>query len=265
MRDRQIVRVGEVEHDRALVAVDGQVVGADIAAGRRHPVPGVVAGRALDLDHVGAEVGQQHRAVRPGEHAGEVGDHDAATAVRPARRRSCSLLTACGHLSARVAGPRAVKPRGSGRASGSASAVGDLGSTGRDCHSAQSALTSPAARSSCGRWSSTSRLDLVSAACTVTFMAARTAPAPSRTGTATDRMPGASSSSASAHPRARTVRQLRRRCGRRSRGRKRRQAGAAGLGSASRQLVRVERGQQHLALRGLQRPGTACRSRPAGR
>lgn len=46
----------------------------------------------------------------------------------------------------------------------------------------------------------------VSAACTVTFIAARTAPSPSRTGTATDRTPGASSSSASAQPRARTVR-----------------------------------------------------------
>ena len=44
----------------------------------------------------------------------------------------------------------------------------------------------------------------VSAACTVTFIAARTLPVASRTGAATDRTPGASSSSASAHPWART-------------------------------------------------------------
>ena len=75
---------------------------------------------------------------------------------------------------------------------------------GRLCHSAQSALTSPAARSRWGRWSSSSVSTLVSAAWTVTFMAARTAPVPSRTGTATERTPGASSSSARAHPRART-------------------------------------------------------------
>src|SRR3954471_19143420 len=75
---------------------------------------------------------------------------------------------------------------------------------GRDCHSAHSALTSPAVRISNGRWSRSSRSVEVSAACTVTFMAARTAPIPSRTGTATERTPGASSSSARAHPRART-------------------------------------------------------------
>ena len=49
---------------------------------------------------------------------------------------------------------------------------------------------------------------MVSAAWTVTFIAARTAPSPSRTGTATERTPGASSSSANAQPRARTSTQL---------------------------------------------------------
>src|SRR5690606_27455450 len=40
------------------------------------PMPGVVArARAFDLDHLGAEVGQQHGGVGAGEHATEVGDH----------------------------------------------------------------------------------------------------------------------------------------------------------------------------------------------
>jgi hypothetical protein len=49
---------------------------------------------------------------------------------------------------------------------------------GRDCHSAQSALTSPAVRSRCGRCSDVSCSTLVSAAWTVTFIAARTAGRP---------------------------------------------------------------------------------------
>jgi hypothetical protein len=65
---------------------------------------------------------------------------------------------------------------------------------------------SPAVRSSFGRCSVTSVSTVVSDAFTVTFRAARTAPSPSRTGAATERIPGASSSSASAQPRARTVR-----------------------------------------------------------
>jgi NAD(P)-dependent dehydrogenase (short-subunit alcohol dehydrogenase family) len=75
---------------------------------------------------------------------------------------------------------------------------------GRACHRAHSALTSPAVVSSRGRYSPTRCAVVVSAACTVTFIAARVAPVPSRTGTAAERTPGASSSSASAQPRART-------------------------------------------------------------
>ena len=47
---------------------------------------------------------------------------------------------------------------------------------------------------------------LVSAACTVTFMAATTRPSSSRSGAATERIPGASCSSVRAHPWARTSR-----------------------------------------------------------
>jgi hypothetical protein len=64
-----VVGVMEVEHDRALVAVDRQVVRRDAVVLRRHPRARVVAGRALHLDHRGAEIGEEHRAVRAGEHA----------------------------------------------------------------------------------------------------------------------------------------------------------------------------------------------------
>src|SRR5689334_15044670 len=77
-----------------------------------------------------------------------------------------------------------------------------ISTCGRESHIAHSALISPAVVSSAGRWSCRSRWVLVSAACTVTFIAARTVPDPSLTGTATERTPGASSSSASAQPRA---------------------------------------------------------------
>ena len=46
-------------------------------APRRAPGARVVAAvGALDLDHVGAEVAEQHRGQRAGEHAREVGDQD---------------------------------------------------------------------------------------------------------------------------------------------------------------------------------------------
>ena len=76
-RQRAIVLVVEVERERALVAVQAQVVGALALVPRRAPGARVVAAvRALDLDHVGAEVAQQHRGERAGEHAREVGDED---------------------------------------------------------------------------------------------------------------------------------------------------------------------------------------------
>jgi len=81
-------RGGEVEGDRALVAVDRQVVGGHALADRRQPGAGVVAARALDLDHVGAQVAEQHRGVGPGQHTGEVGDQDA---VQRTSVRSCLL------------------------------------------------------------------------------------------------------------------------------------------------------------------------------
>ncbi len=55
----------EVEHDAPLVAVDHHERGR-LAVDHRQPAPGVVAARdLLDLDHVGAHVGQHQRAGRP--------------------------------------------------------------------------------------------------------------------------------------------------------------------------------------------------------
>ena len=67
----------EVERERALVAVQAEVVGRLAVVPRRSPGARVVAPvGALDLDDVGAEVAEQHRGQRAGEHAREVGDED---------------------------------------------------------------------------------------------------------------------------------------------------------------------------------------------
>src|SRR5262249_38237509 len=71
---RTVAVVPEIELDGALVAVDGQVVGRDAGPDWRHPLARVVAAGTLDLYDVSAEVAENHGAVRPGEHAREVGD-----------------------------------------------------------------------------------------------------------------------------------------------------------------------------------------------
>ena len=121
---------------------------------------------------------------------------------------------------------------------------------GRDCHSAHSALTSPAVRSSSGRCSCSSRSREVSAACTVTFMAARTVPVPSRTGTATERTPGRQLLVGQRPPAGPHLGELGAQLLRRAAD-VGRQPGPAGLGEGGVQVVRGEGGQQHLALRGL--------------
>ena len=74
---RAVDGVGQVERDRALVAVQAEVVGALAVVPGRAPGARVVAAvRPLDLDHVGAEVAEQHRRQRAGEHAREVGDEN---------------------------------------------------------------------------------------------------------------------------------------------------------------------------------------------
>ena len=63
----------QVEHDRALVAVVVQERGGEPAAPPRD-MAGVVARRRLDLDHVGALVGQDHGGQRSRDHRGEIDD-----------------------------------------------------------------------------------------------------------------------------------------------------------------------------------------------
>ena len=65
---------GEVEPDRALVAVDADEVGGVAVVERRAPFAHFVAGRRLDLDDVGTVIGKQLGAVGPAEDAGQV-DH----------------------------------------------------------------------------------------------------------------------------------------------------------------------------------------------
>ena len=73
-RQRAVALVGQVERHRALVAVQAEVVGGSRPA-RAGPRPRVVAAvGALDLHDVGAEVAEEHRRERAGEHAREVGD-----------------------------------------------------------------------------------------------------------------------------------------------------------------------------------------------
>ena len=63
----------QVERDASLAAVDGVEAGA-VEAGRPRHLPRRVAGGRLDLDHVGAEIGEQHRAERAGHHLRGVED-----------------------------------------------------------------------------------------------------------------------------------------------------------------------------------------------
>ena len=73
----EVAFVLQVEHHRALVPVDRQVVGRPTAIiGRRDEGPGVVPFGRLDLDHVCTEVSQGHRGERPGQNPAEVGYED---------------------------------------------------------------------------------------------------------------------------------------------------------------------------------------------
>jgi len=74
-QDRPPRLLFEVERDRALVAVQVLEVGA--VARSAHVFVRVHAGRRLDLDHVGAEVGELLDAGRAGAHACEIDDPEA--------------------------------------------------------------------------------------------------------------------------------------------------------------------------------------------
>src|SRR5258707_595259 len=65
----QVCWIIEIENERALVAVDSQIIGCYSLAFWRHPGACVISRRTLDLDHRCAEVTKQHRAIRSGKHA----------------------------------------------------------------------------------------------------------------------------------------------------------------------------------------------------
>ena len=71
---RAAFRLADVERYGALVAIDADEVAGVILVKRRAPVAHLVALRRLDLDHLGAVIGQDHRAVRSAEHARQVDD-----------------------------------------------------------------------------------------------------------------------------------------------------------------------------------------------
>ena len=119
------------------------------------------------------------------------------------RRHSRTLHTAYGQLSAKArrygASCQAASRRPAGRSRPRRSQPEAATAT---TPNRRSYPRGPQRRGSCA---SIRVSTVVSAAFTVTFIAARTAPVPSRNGTAIDRMPGASTSSASAQPLARTI------------------------------------------------------------
>ena len=74
--DQAALGRGGIERHRALVAVHDQVEGAHaVRADRRDPAV-LAAASPLDADDVGAEIGQERGAVRPGDVAPEVEDAD---------------------------------------------------------------------------------------------------------------------------------------------------------------------------------------------
>ncbi len=81
----------QVERDRALVAVDREVVGrgprvvGGVADPGWAPATGRIALGRLDLDDVGAEIAEEHRAVRAGEDRRRVDDPQAGERTRPGR------------------------------------------------------------------------------------------------------------------------------------------------------------------------------------
>jgi hypothetical protein len=72
-RGGEVLRVAEVEGDRALAAVGRVEVGGRAILGEgRAPAAGLVALGRLDLDDVGTEIGERLADPRAGEHAGEL-------------------------------------------------------------------------------------------------------------------------------------------------------------------------------------------------
>ena len=81
MHGLAVFGLGEIEHDAALAAVEQREEGGAHAA----EAAGLVAGRRLDLDHLGAELRQDHAAGRTHHHVGHLDDPHARQAAVPSR------------------------------------------------------------------------------------------------------------------------------------------------------------------------------------
>ena len=64
----------QIERQRALVAVEAGEIPAQTVAHDTLPAHRVALSRGFDLDHLGTHIGEQHRAKRSGEDAGQI-DH----------------------------------------------------------------------------------------------------------------------------------------------------------------------------------------------
>src|SRR3546814_16839225 len=69
-----LFRSAEVGRQAALVAVDAEIIDADVAVERPPGADHLAFTRGLDLHDIGAEVAENHRAERPGERARQVED-----------------------------------------------------------------------------------------------------------------------------------------------------------------------------------------------
>ena len=67
----------QIKRDALLVAVHPEVIARIAIQEWRPPTAGFIALRRLDLDHFGAVIGQNHRAIRATQNTGEVDDFQA--------------------------------------------------------------------------------------------------------------------------------------------------------------------------------------------
>jgi hypothetical protein len=86
-RQRGAVGVLQVDADALLVAVEHR---EEAGAGAQQPARGLAADR-LDLDHLGAQVGQHHAAGRAHHHVGELHHPQPGQRLGHGRERGCGL------------------------------------------------------------------------------------------------------------------------------------------------------------------------------
>ena len=111
-RNLQRRRVGEIERDTALVAIEAEKRRALAADFRVLIVPRIVAAiRVFDLDHLGAEIGQRLRTGGSGDNPGEVDNQQTIEGRRFAlgARRALRQLRSGGHIRRF---PRVILPGG---------------------------------------------------------------------------------------------------------------------------------------------------------